>query len=547
MMKNEFDLSALKNDIPASIIVFLVAMPLCLGIALASGAPLFSGLIAGMVGGIVVGFLSGSSLGVSGPAAGLAVIVLNAIQDLGAYEVFLVAVVLAGIGQIIMGYLKTGVIAYYFPTSVIQGMLAGIGIIIALKQIPHAFGYDEVPEGLLEFQQADKENTFSEIFHLLDKISYGPTLIALISLAILILWETKWMKQHKVFQLIQGPLVAVIVGIILNKVFSGMGELALTTKQAVNIPVDANIQTFGDKISSFLGNFRMPDFSQFWNPKVHVTAATLMIVGSLETLLCVEASDKQDPLRRVTPTNRELKAQGVGNIISGMIGGLPITQVIIRSSVNVQAGGRTKLSAIIHGFIILFSVFLIPGLLNLIPLSTLAAILFVVGYKLARPSLFAAKWKQGQRQFVPFMATILGIVFTDLLIGIIIGFVVSIVYILYQNSLIPIIIDDERETKGHVKILLPEQVTFFKKAALLNVLAKIPKGREVTIDASKTHYIHEDVLDIIEDFKISTEARDIRVTLIELYDEKQEISPLLHFKGNVETNNLASKAPRATT
>ena len=539
-LKKEFNFSHIKSDFPASIIVFLVAMPLCLGIALASGAPLFSGLIAGMVGGIIVGALSGSALGVSGPAAGLAVIVLAAIQDLGSFEAFLLAVVFAGVFQIIMGYLKTGVIAYYFPSAVINGMLSGIGIIIFLKQIPHAFGYDAVPEGDFRFQQADQENTFSEIAHLLDKISYGPMIIAAISLTILILWETKFLKKYKIFQLIQGPLVAVALGILLNKLFSGNEALALKADQMVRIPVS-------EGISSFLGNFRMPDFSQITNPQIYLTAIVLAVVGSLETLLCVEASDKQDPQRRVTPTNRELKAQGMGNIISGLVGGLPITQVIVRSSVNVQAGGKTKLSAIIHGFIILIAIFSIPTLLNLIPLSTLAASLFVVGYKLAKPALFKKKWQQGHKQFVPFMATILGIVFTDLLIGIGIGFVVSIVYILYQNYKIPIVVYNEFQKEGNIVVSLSEDVTFFKKASLRKVLSDIPDGRKITIDASNTYYIHNDVLDIIEDFVISAKNRDIEVELIELYDHK-DTDPHLHcsVNGDEQTNKKKSSLTQST-
>ncbi len=530
-MKKEFDFSKLKYDLPASVIVFLVAMPLCLGIALASGAPLFSGLIAGMIGGIVVGFFSGSSLGVSGPAAGLAVIVLAAIQDLGSFDAFLVAVVLMGVFQLIMGYLKTGVIAYYFPSSVIQGMLAGIGVIIFLKQIPHAFGYDAVPEGDYRFQQIDNENTFSEIFHLMDKISYGPMIIAAVSLLILILWEMKFMKKIKFFQLVQGPLVAVVVGVILNAVFSGIEALALATDQKVQIPVAEGIQ-------SFFSNFSFPDFSQLNNPQIYITAVVLAVVGSLETLLCVEATDKQDPERRVTPANRELKAQGIGNILSGLIGGLPITQVIIRSSVNMQAGGKTKLSTIIHGFIILISIIAIPTLLNMIPLATLAAILLVVGFKLARPSLFKMKWKQGYKQFIPFLATILGIVFTDLLVGIGIGIAVSIVFILYHNFKIPILVYNEFQKEGNITIELSEDVSFFKKASILKVLADVPNGREVTIDASKTYYLHHDVLEIIEDFVISAKSRDIKVTLIELYDHK-DTDP--HFHCSVSTDDRSKK------
>ena len=348
-MKSNINLSPfknLKNDIPAGIVVFLVAVPLCLGIAMASGAPLFAGLIAGIVGGLVVGSLSGSPLGVSGPAAGLAVIVLNAITELGGFEIFLVAVVLAGILQIIMGFVRAGIIAYYFPSSVIHGMLAGIGVLIALKQIPHAFGYDMDPEGDFAFRQVDGENTFSEIIKMLDYISPGALIIAVISLFILILWETKTFKRFTFTKIIQGPLVVVITGALLNILFFSNPQLAITSEQVVNIPVATSI-------GSFIGNFSFPDFSALSNPQVYITAIILAVVASLETLLCVEATDKQDPLKRITPTNRELKAQGIGNIVSGMIGGLPVTQVIVRSSANQQSGGRTKASAIFHGILLL--------------------------------------------------------------------------------------------------------------------------------------------------------------------------------------------------
>ena len=521
-MKSEFDFSQLKADVPASVVVFLVAVPLCLGIALASGAPLFSGLIAGMVGGMIVGMVSGSALGVSGPAAGLTVIVLAAIQDLGSFEAFLLAVTVMGVVQILMGYLRTGVIAYYFPSAVIQGMLAGIGVIIILKQIPHAFGYDAVPEGDYRFQQSDNENTFSELLHLMDKVSEGPMLIAAVSFAILLLWETRLIKQFKIFQLIQGPLVAVVVGSIMNLAFRGIDGLALVASQVVQIPV-------ADSLDAFLSNFRSPDFSQLTNPQIYVTAVLLAVVGSLETLLCVEASDKQDPRKRLTPTDRELKAQGVGNLVSGLVGGLPVTQVIVRSSVNAQAGAQTKLSAILHGVIILLAIVLIPGLLNLIPLATLAAVLVVVGYKLAKPSLFAQKWRQGYKQFVPFFATIAGIVLTDLLVGIGIGLTVSIFFVLYQNYKIPFLVwEDDGQSVDDIILALPADVSFFKKAALMKVLAEIPEGRRVVIDASNTYYLHQDVLELIEDFVEAAPGRGITVELRELYDHK-DLDPDFRF------------------
>jgi len=347
-------LKHLGSDIPAGIVVFFVAVPLCLGIALASGAPLFAGIIAGIVGGIVVGVLSGSQLGVSGPAAGLAVIVLTAIQDLGAFEVFLMAVVLAGVIQIILGLIKAGIIGYYFPSSVIKGMLAAIGIIIFLKQIPHAFGYDADFEGDLGFRQADGYNTISELGHMLNFISPGATVVALVSLVILLLWERPFMKKIKLFQIVQGPIVGVAAGIGLNLVFQNSSSLSISTDHTVNLPVASDL-------AGFFGQFTLPDFASITSPEVWVVAATIAVVASLETLLCVEATDKLDSQKRITPTNRELLAQGVGNTISGLIGGLPVTQVIVRSSANIQSGGKSKISAIFHGFMILICVMILPN------------------------------------------------------------------------------------------------------------------------------------------------------------------------------------------
>jgi len=368
--KNEGILSNLKNDLPASVVVFLVAVPLCLGIALASGAPLFSGIIAGIVGGIVVGALSGSQLGVSGPAAGLAVIVITAITELGGFNIFLLAVVIGGIFQLVLGFLRAGIIGYYFPSSVVKGMLSGIGIFIFLKQIPYAFG--ATPE---------KRGIFSEIFYALESVSPSAVIITIASLLILILWEQPFMKKKRIFQIIQGPLIVVSLGIALNFIFQNINGWGLSGKQVVDIPAPQTL-------SGFFSQFSFPDFSQITNPAVWITGITIAVVASLETLLCLEATDKLDPYKRVTPANRELKAQGIGNIISGLIGGLPITQVIVRSSTNIQSGGRTKLSAILHGFILLGCAMAIPTVLNMIPLASLAAILFLVGYKLAKPVLF---------------------------------------------------------------------------------------------------------------------------------------------------------------
>ena len=503
------NLSYLKNDIPASIVVFFVAIPLCLGIALASGAPLFSGLIAGIIGGIVVGAISGSEVGVSGPAAGLAAIVLAAISSLGGYQNFLVAVVLGGVIQILFGVLRAGIIGYYFPSSVIKGMLTGIGIIIILKQIPHFFGWDADPEGDFAFLQLDGENTFSEIFSSLNHISLGPTVIALVALGILILWSTVLSKKAKIFQLVQGPLVAVVVGIIFYAVTKGSSAISFNANQLVSVPVP-------EDTASFLAQFSFPNFSAITNPNIWVVAFTIALVASLETLLCVEATDKLDPEKRVTPTNRELLAQGTGNVLSGLIGGLPITQVIVRSSANIQSGNKTKMSAIIHGFLLLISVILIPRLLNMIPLSVLAAILFIVGYKLAKPALFKTMYDLGWKQFVPFIVTVLGIIFIDLLIGLALGLLVGIVVVLiksYQNSHF-LHIEGEDVDDNTIKMTLAEQVTFFHKGAILKELDNLPEDSYLELDVRKTRYLDNDIIEILDDFSYKAKIRNITIKLI---------------------------------
>jgi len=484
----------LKNDMPASVVVFLVAVPLCLGIALASGAPLFSGIIAGIIGGIVVGALSGSQLGVSGPAAGLAVIVLTAINELGAFDIFLLSVVIGGVFQLLLGYAKAGIIGYYFPSSVIKGMLSGIGIIIILKQIPHAFGYDKDYEGSLAFTQPDGHNTLSELYYMFEMVSPGAIVIASLSMLILILWEQPFMKKISLFKIVQGPLVVVVLGIILNLVFQNIPSLSLKLDQVVAIPVP-------ESIGGFFDQFVFPDFSSITNASVWITGITIAVVASLETLLCLEATDKLDPMKRITPANQELKAQGVGNIISGLIGGLPITQVIVRSSTNIQSGGRTKMSAIFHGIILLGCAMAIPAILNLIPLASLAAILFLVGYKLAKPVLFKQMYKLGSTHFIPFVVTILGIVFTDLLMGIGMGLAVAIFYILYNNYKKPFLFESEKHLKdGVIKIELAEDVTFINKANIQRAFSQIPDGAKVIIDASKSINIDHDVVEIIDEF-----------------------------------------------
>lgn len=508
-VKNIFQ--ELKNDLPASIVVFFVAVPLCLGIALVSGAPLFAGIIAGIVGGIVVGIASGSALGVSGPAAGLAVIVLSAITTLGSWPAFLLAVVLAGVFQLILGFAKAGFIAYFFPSSVIKGMLTGIGLLIILKQIPHTLGYEKDVEGDLSYFQTDGETTLSAIASAFDAFTPGAVLIAVISLAILILWDTVFTKKHKLFQLIQGPIVVVIFGMAMNTIYQhGLLNFSLTADQVVNIPVPENL-------AGFFGQFTFPEFSAISNIEVWKTAFVMTIVASLETLLCVEATDKLDPYKRVTPTNRELKAQGLGNIVSGLIGGLPVTQVIVRSSANISFGGKTKLSTILHGVLLLLSAITIAGLLNRIPLASLAAILIMVGYKLAKPALFKQMYQLGGEQFVPFAATIVGILATDLLKGITIGMLFGIFYTLrhsYRNAyyMKDVMTTEEGRVVHH--LVLAEEVSFFNKASIMQALEAIPANSKVIIDCAKSKSIAYDVVELIKNYKSNAKLKNISVETI---------------------------------
>jgi MFS superfamily sulfate permease-like transporter len=505
-----FSLKEIKYDLPAGIVVFLVAVPLCLGIAMASGAPLFSGIIAGIVGGIVVTMISGSQLGVSGPAAGLAVIVLTAINDLGSYPVFLSAVVLAGVLQLVLGFLKAGTIGYYFPSSVIKGMLAGIGVIIILKQIPHALGYDADYEGDLNFIQPDGENTFSELVNAVQHISPAAVIISVLSLFVLIFWDAVLSKRGKIFKLIQGPLVVVLMGIGLNILFvSFFPGLGLRENQLVTLPV-------AESIGGFFQQFSLPDFSRILSYEVWIVAGTLAIVASLETLLSLEATDKLDPYKRISPASRELKAQGVGNLVSGMIGGMPITQVIVRSSANIQSGGRTKLASFIHGLLILGCVMAIPFLLNLIPLASLAAILFVVGFKLSKPELYTSMYRLGWPQFLPFIITIIGIVFTDLLTGIGIGMIVAIFYLLKNNYHVSYIISEEKSLTGAKKyrMVLAEEVTFLNKGNIMSALRHMPDNIELEIDLSRSAVVDHDVMELIENFRETAQRKNIKLNVI---------------------------------
>ena len=502
----------LKADLPASIVVFFVAVPLCLGIALASDVPLFAGLIAGIVGGIIVGAASGSALGVSGPAAGLVVIVLSAKADLGSFEAFLLALVFAGLLQIALGMMRAGVIAYFFPSSVIKGMLAGIGVIIFLKQIPHALGHDSDPEGDMAFSQVDGDNTFHSLISMISDFDKSAIFISVVSLLVLILWEKVLTKKHTFFRIVQGPLVAVAFGIAFQAFTSAsMPAFALAKSHLVSVPVATNA-------GEFFSNFTFPDWSMILDPRIYVTAFTLAVVASLETLLCVEATDKLDPKKRTTPTNRELVAQGIGNTLSGLIGGLPVTQVIVRSSANIQSGGVTKASAIMHGFFLLTSVILLPTVLNMVPLAVLAAILLMVGYKLARPELFKAMYAKGREQFIPFVVTIAGIVLTDLLTGIGLGMAVAITFILYRNyrksHFLHMEQSDADSTVHRVNIHFAEEITFLNKGAVTRTLDEIPPGSHVTIDARDSYFVDSDVLEIIDEFKIAAEERDIEVKFL---------------------------------
>jgi len=483
----------LGRDLPSSIVVFLVALPLCLGIALASGAPPLSGLIAGIVGGIVVGILSGSPLGVSGPAAGLAVIVLNGIESLPSLEMFAVAVMIGGLVQVVLGVLRAGVIGLYFPSSVIQGMLSAIGIIIFLKQLPHAVGYDEEPEGSLQFATDSAHNTASDLSMMLESFQPTAILVAAIGLGLLILWETSWMKRQAWSQYFPGSLWAVGVGVLIH-ILTLDTSWQLSPDHLVQIPILGAGESMSDM-------WNMPDFTGFGRADVWILGITLAIVASLETLLCVEATDKMDPHQRVTPPNRELFAQGAGNLISGFFGGLPVTQVIVRSSANIQSGGQTKLSAVVHGFWLLIAVFAIPNLLNMIPLASLAAILLVVGYKLAKPATFVRIFKQGGRQFAPFVITVIAIVLTDLLTGIGIGLGAAIVAILWDHYKRPLEGLQRDDESKKCTLTLGREVTFLHKAGIRQTLADIPEDYHVEVDARNTRDMDPDVRDILSDYQ----------------------------------------------
>lgn len=505
-----------KEDLPSSIVVFLVALPLCLGIALASNATPFAGIIAGVVGGIVVGALSGSPLGVSGPAAGLTAIVASGIADLGSFEVFLAATVAAGALQVVLGIARLGIIAYYFPSSVIKGMLAGIGIIIMLKQIPHALGFDKDPMGDESFDQPDKHNTFTEIYYAFLEPNLGAVLITLACLAIMLLWERPLVQQIRRLRYVPGPLLAVVTGIVLALFFRSIEGLAIGAGHYVPMP-DV----------SELGSMPLPAFTALGDPRFWTVALTIAVVASIETLLCVEATDKMDPQKRITPANRELFAQGAGNIISGLLGGLPLTQVVVRSSANIQSGGRTKSSAILHGVWLGLSALTVGALLRMVPFASLAAVLLLVGYKLAKPSLFVAVWKTGRIQFIQFAVTVGFMAVTnDLLRGVALGLAVAFIHILWKNYKVPFHFHKARQKPGlPIYIELSEDVTFLNKAGIKRALSELAEGSRVVIDATRTVDLDPDVLEIITDFTQVAAQRNIRYEL-------------LGFKGDLATRTI---------
>ena len=491
-------------DLKASLVVFLVALPLCLGIAIASGAPPMSGLLAGIIGGIIVGAFSKSHVSVSGPAAGLTVIVLDSISSLGTFELFLGALVAAGLIQLILGFAKAGVLGYYFPHSVIKGMLTAIGLILILKQIPHALGYDKDFIGDFAFQQMDKHNSFSEIYYAFLYFSPGAIPIVLIALAILIFFERPQVKNHKLLGAVPGALWAVLSGILLNSLYAKVQpDWLLKDEHLVSIPSLTSLSQLPSLLT-------FPDFGLIADSAFWIVAVTLAVIGSIETLLSIEAGDKMDPYKRITPSSRELIAQGIGNTVSGLIGGLPVTAVIVRTSANIGSGARTKLSAIFHGILLMVLVLSIPGVLNQIPLSCLAAVLFMVGYKLAKPSIFIHEFEKGWNQFLPFIFTVIAILLTDLLIGIGIGMVVGLFFVMKTNFQRSVTVT---ELNGNYLVKLQKDVSFLNKAPLMKELTQIPEGSNVILNASKAVFIDHDIQEVLNDFIASAHTKNISITI----------------------------------
>lgn len=531
----QYYLHHLKDDIPAGIVVFLVALPLCLGIALASGAPLFAGLITGLVGGLIVSLLSGSQLAVSGPAAGLTVIVFKAIETLGSFQGLLVACVLAGILQLALGYLRAGIIGAFFPSAVIEGMLAAIGLILIIKQLPHATGYHSSYEGDESYMKETARSSFAEMADALHGVSPGAVVISVVALLLLILWATPWFKKQKLLTLIPGPLVAVLWGVGYNLAATKFAPAwAVGPEHLVKLPVP-------EKTTDFFNNFMFPDFSHLANPQVYAIAVTIAIIASLETLLSLEATDKLDPLKRIAPTNKELKAQGVGNIICGLIGGLPMTAVIVRSAASINAGGRTRVSCFTHGLFLLLSVLFLAYYLNYIPLPCLAAILLHTGYKLANPKLFSHFYHKGMSQFMPFAITVLAIIATDLLKGMAIGMVIGLFFVIKANysAAITLIQDD-----SHYVLSFNKDVSFLNKALLRKFILRIQADSHVTIDASRAKFIDHDILETVEDFLAAAPDDNITVEVIDLYGkeriQKHESVVVLNDRVNDRADNRAA-------
>jgi len=496
--------SNLKYDLKASLVVFLVALPLCLGIAIASGAPPMSGLIAGIIGGIVVGSLSKSHVSVSGPAAGLTVIVLDSISSMGTFPLFLATLVIAGLIQLGLGIAKAGIIGYYFPHAVIKGMLTAIGLILILKQIPHALGYDVDLMGDQAFLQTDNHNTFSEIWYAIKYHSIGAIPIVLVAIGILILFEQPKIQKHKILGAVPGALWAVISGIVINSLYGiWKPEWQLNGDHLVSIPVLDNLGQIGELLT-------FPDFSMIGESAFWVVAATIAIIGSLETLLSIDAADKLDPQKRTSPPSKELVAQGIGNTLSGLIGGLPVTAVIVRSSANVASGSKTKMSAIFHGILLMILVLAIPNFLNRIPLSCLAAVLFIVGYKLAKPSIFITIYKKGWDQFIPFIVTVAAILLTDLLVGIGIGLVFGLFFVVKTNFVRSVTLT---EMNGNYLVKLQKDVSFLNKALLMKNLAQIPSESKVIINAQKAQFIDHDIQEVLNDFIATCPDRNISITV----------------------------------
>ena len=497
---------SLTKDLAAGLVVFLVALPLCLGIALASGAPMVAGIVSGVVGGLLVAWLSGSHTSVSGPAAGLVAVVLAQVAVLGSYEAFLVAVIMAGAIQILLGALRAGFIAAFFPSSVIKGLLAAIGLILILKQIPHAVGHDADPAGDMGFLQADGKNTISELISALFDLDPGAMMVGLVSLAVLLAWDRSWLKKS----LIPAPLVVVLLGVAANLVLKSAGSSwAIGVSHLVQVPTVAGL-------GEFLQVLPRPDLKAFGNPAIIMAAITIAIVASLETLLNLEAVDKLDPRKRVSPPNRELMAQGAGNMVAGLLGGLPLTTVIVRSSVNIHAGAATRRAAFFHGVLLCLLVLFAPRWLNEIPLASLAAVLIFTGLKLTSPALFRQMWTEGRSQFVPFIVTVLAIVFTDLLIGVLIGLGTGLAFILHSNYRRPLLRFMEHHVTGDVlRIEFANQVSFLNRAALEQALEAVPVNGQVVLDARNTDYIDPDILDLIDDFRKQTAAaRNLKVSLV---------------------------------